>query len=239
MKKNIDKFISVTVAIIVLFALALTAVIFINNSNIAEIVCGNSQIEDLFGGYLGSILSTITVFLVYITFLYQKRELKEQREGFELTRSFDLIYKEFDILDKACVEYVKNVKLNNRTKHYQKRIEILKEIESNHENNFTMEYKKLINDILPFANKVSSVFGMFNFLASQPSSSKVIYPVIYKKIDYELIMFFSTIITMVDLVDTNSKYVKDYEKQEMITLEIILNEVLGFYFTLPPQHLSH
>ncbi len=252
MKNFIDKAVSLFLAIVVFASLIFSVVIFSNNSNMYEILSGTGEIltlsskGDFFGGYLGTILSIITILLVYITFLYQKRELKEQREGFELTRSFDLIYKEFDLLEKATSLFLGKQIFKQKIEHHENRIKTLtiiennikkiEEIDSTKLNNFRSVYVDLTYRTSPFAIKVSSIFEMFQFLTIPTDSRNVLFPVIYKKIDSEMITFFIITISLVSLVERNSKYVDGYNDQQIIDLRIALNKILDIYSTPPPQH---
>lgn len=252
MKNISDKIVSVLLGIIVFVSLILSFIIFVNNSNLCDILTGSGDINtlaskgDFFGGYLGTILSTITVLLVYITFLYQKRELKEQREGFELTRSFDLIYKEFDLLENATSMFLGNQIFKQKIDHYENRIRTLtiiedniknsEELDSTKMNNFRSIYVELIYRTSPFAIKVSSIFEMFQFLTKPIDSRNVLFPIIYKKIDLEMITFFITSISLVSLVERNKKHIEEYNDEQIIDLRIALNKILDIYSTPPAQH---
>lgn len=117
-----------------------------------------SMLGDFLGGYLGSALSLLTVILIYQTYLSQKLELKLQRdelkaqkESFEETRQYDLLYRELNSL-KTTVDYYgvyKNMNITKVVEHFKEVLSDLKNIQKKPNDNFDSGYTTLMTNEYP------------------------------------------------------------------------------------------
>lgn len=203
-----------------------------------------SDLGNFLGGFLGAGLSIFTVLLVFQTYLSQKeelknqiKELKEQREGFELTRAFDLIYRETESINNLIKEFEieKSRTLHLRITDIQNQITSFEKIIISGALNFSSQFDRYRWKEFPFIDELYRGFITLGKILDMSSNEDVLKPILEHKINSTLIDYLRVLRTLFDSCNNPKLGLENYDSDEVQGKLAKIDFIIEFIPTPPPQ----
>lgn len=164
---------------------------------------GLNGIGDFLSGYLGVFISLMTLLLVFFTYNSQKTELKEQREGYELTRAYDLVYKEVEFINNQIMKYetLRKNSLKELTIEYETFSKDIKRVRAGENIDLNSQFNTYKIREFTLFQSLYRGFKTLDFIISQPTTENQINEYIKNKIHASIL----------DFIDTNKNYIIEFE----------------------------
>lgn len=210
--------------------------IFVNGSFTA------SELGDFLGGYLGAILSILTVLLVFQTYhsqveelKSQKDEIKLQRDAIETSRVYDFLYREIDSIILQINTFETNVKslksFYEGMESDMKNKDILNQNDQSYKN-FESRFDDILANLFPFIRSIKSFFERIEFLLKDRKDRKDLINITTDKLPKNLLPLLKiTNEYLMDLkANPNEVKFKNFEGSQTLELSMICNEIKRYFY---------
>lgn len=203
------------------------------NPDLTEL--GLNGIGDFLSGYLGVFISLVTLLLVFFTYNSQKTELKEQREGYELTRAYDLVYKESEFINNEILKYetLRKNSLNELTIEFEKYIKDIKRVHSGENIDLNSQFDRYKVREFSLFRSLYRGFKTLDFIINQSTTENQINGYIKNKVHASIPEFINANKNYILEFETIKSKLKKYDDSEVRDIKKNMDFIIKFIKNLP------